>query len=161
MTNTIEDLATRLLAVEDRLAIIELEGAYARAFDCRDGQAWSSLFVEDGIYQARDATPTHGNFVQGREALADFCTNAPFDGIHLLHLPQVTIDGDVATARIHLEFVGRFHAAGEPTMRMVGYYDVRYARMKSGWRIAHRITSTMSRVDTVAHPYPQGTGFDA
>lgn len=160
MSDTIESLAARLLAVEDRLALIDLEGAYARAFDRRDGAAWASLFVPDGIYQARGATPEKGNFVRGQAALAEFCTNAPFDGVHLLHLPQLSIDGDTATARIHLEFVGLFHAPGNPSVRMVGYYDVRYARVGEAWRIVHRVTSTMTRVDTVAHPYPQGTGFD-
>lgn len=161
MTDTIESLAARLQAVEDRLAIIELEGAYARTFDSRNGAAWAALFVPDGIYQARGATPEKGNFVQGHDALAEFCTNAPFDGIHYLHLPQLTVDGDTAQARIHLEFVGLFHTAGNPSVRMVGYYDVRYARTAEGWRIVHRITSTMTRVDTAAHAYPAGTGFDA
>jgi hypothetical protein len=160
MTELIEEFAGRLRAVEDRLAIIELEGAYARAFDRRDGAAWAALFVPDGIYQARGATAEKGNFVRGHAALADFCANAPFDGIHLLHLPQITLDGDTASARIHLEFVGLFHAAGNPSVRMVGYYDVRYARVDGVWRIVHRVTSTMTRVDTVGHPYPQGTGLD-
>jgi hypothetical protein len=161
MDTSIEAIAARLLAVEDRLAIIELEGAYARAFDSRDGAAWAALFVPDGIYQARGATPEKGNFVRGHDALADFCANAPFDGIHLMHVPQVRIDGDTAQSRIHLEFVGLFHAPGNPSVRMVGYYDVRYARVDGVWRIVHRVTSTMTRVDTVGHPYPQGTGFDA
>lgn len=154
-----DELLRRVLALEDRLALIELEAAYARAFDARDGAAWAALFVPEGIYQARGATPEKGNHVAGHDALADFCTNAPFDGIHLMHLPQLTIDGDVAAARIHLEFLGAFHAPGNPTVRMTGYYDVRYARTDAGWRIVHRVTSTMRREDQVFHAYPPGDGF--
>lgn len=155
-----DDLLERLAAVEDRLAIIELEGAYARTFDSRSGDDWAALFTADGIYQARGATPERGNYVAGRDALAAFCDNAPFDGIHLMHLPQCTFDGDTARSRIHLEFVASFHAAGNPTVRMVGYYDVRYVRIEGAWRIAHRITSTMSRSEATWHTYPAGTGFD-
>jgi uncharacterized protein (TIGR02246 family) len=155
-----DDLAARLAAVEDRLAIIDLEAAYARAFDSRDGKAWAALFTPDGVYQARGASPSQGNYVTGRADLAEFCTKAPFDGIHLLHLPQVSLDGDTASSRLHLEFVASFHADGSPSTRMVGYYDVRYVRCDGRWLIEHRVTTTMAREDRVVHPYPEGTGFD-
>jgi hypothetical protein len=117
------------------------------------------LFVEDGVYQARGATPEKGNYVAGRAALAEYCSTAPYDGLHMMHLPQLTIDGDTAAARIHLEVFGAFHAPGNPTVRMTGYYDVRYARVDGRWRIVRRITSTMVRDDRVAHVYPVGDGF--
>ena len=156
----IDDVMARLVVVEDRLAIIELEASYARAFDCRSGEEWASLFTPDGVYQARGATAERGNYVAGREALAAFCSDAPFDGIHLMHLPQCTFDGDQARSRIHLEFVAAFRAEGGPTVRMVGYYDVRYVKLDGVWRIAHRITTTMHRTDTKAGRYPSGTAFD-
>jgi hypothetical protein len=155
-----DDVRSRLAAVEDRLAIIELEAAYARAFDSRSGEEWAALFTPDGIYQARGATAERGNYVEGRDALAAFCSEAPFDGIHLMHLPQCTFDGDEARSRIHLEFVAAFHGDGNPTVRMVGYYDVRYVKVDEVWRIAHRVTTTMHRTDTNAGRYPPGTAFD-
>ena len=156
----ISDVAERLAAVEDRLAIIELEAAYARSFDSRAGDEWAALFTPDGIYQARGATPERGNYVAGRDALASFCSAAPFDGIHLMHLPQCTFDGHRACSRIHLEFVATFHAEGNPTVRMVGYYDVRYVKADGIWRTAHHITTTMHRTDVKAGAYPPGTAFD-
>lgn len=153
------ELAARLAAVEDRLAIIELEALYASSFDSRDGAAWATLFTTDGIYQARGATPAAGNFVQGRDALARFCAEAPFDGMHLMHLPHINFDGDRATSRIHLEFVAAFRAVGAPTLRMTGFYDVSYVRSASRWLIARRVTTTMFRQDNVAHHYPQTSGL--
>jgi ketosteroid isomerase-like protein len=154
-------MAARLAAVEDRLAIIELEASYARRFDARDGDAWAALFTEDGVYQARGATLEGGGLhVRGRDALMAFCSNAPFDGIHLLHLPQVTFDGDTARSRMHLEFVGRFHSSGSPTVRVVGYYDVSYVRCADGWSIARRVTTTFSRHDTSTSRYAPGNGLD-
>ena len=153
METDIETLAGRLRAVEDRLAIIELEAAYARAFDSRDGQAWAALFTADGIYQARGKVPGEPGAPQGREALAAYCSEAPFDGIHLPHLPQTSIDGDEARGRVHLEFLGRFHADGQ-TIRMIGYYDVLYRRVEGCWLIAHRVTTTFAADNRSFGGYP-------
>ena len=158
---TDEDLLRRVAALEDRLALFELEASYARTFDSRDGEAWAALFVADGIYQARGASAAQGNVVRGHAALAAYCSTAPFDGLHMMHLPSFHIDGDDASSRIHLEFLGGFHAPGNPTVRMSGYYDVRYRRVDGAWRIVHRVTSTMAREDRSQLAYPEGTGFDA
>lgn len=145
----------RLQAIEDRLALLELEGAYARTFDSRDGDAWAALFTEDGVYQARGLTPGDRGAPKGRTALADWCTNAPYDGLHLMHVPQLNIDGDDASARVHLEFRGTFHREGNPTVSMSGYYDVRYRRVDGRWLIAHRITTTLRTDDDHVAPYPK------
>lgn len=156
MTRSIEQ---RLQAVEDRLEIIELEAAYARSFDERDGATWSGLFTQDGIYQSRpvgDAPPV--TFVQGRPALHAFCTDAPFSGIHFLHLPQLVLAGDEATARIHLEFHGDFAGdAGAPRLAMRGFYDVSYRREDGRWLIAHRVTTAFSRTQNTVLGYPAVT----
>lgn len=152
----------RLQAVETRLAIIELEGAYARAFDDHDGDTWSSLFTEDGIYQARileDARP--GSYVRGRSNLRDYCNQAPYNGIHYMHLPQITIDGQTATSRIHLEFYGSFPGSGALRLKMAGYYDVSYAQVDGEWRIARRVTTTFSQEGTEFFGYVPGNGLDS
>jgi hypothetical protein len=115
----------------------------------------------DGVYQARGATPEQGQYVQGHDALAAFCTDATFDGIHLLHLPSITLAGDRATSRIHLEFIGWWQGNGTPVTRLVGYYDVQYVRVDGAWRIEHRVTSAMARENRTSWPYPQGTGLGA
>lgn len=152
---TPDDVAVRLAAVEDRLAIIELEATYARLFDARQGEAWAALFTPEGLYQARDATPEGGgSYVQGRENLARFCCDAPFDGIHFLHLPQISVDGDSAVSRVHLEFVCAFLDREAPTIRMVGYYDVSYERVDGRWLIARRVTTTFSQQNSTTFGYP-------
>lgn len=154
----------RLQEIEDRLELLELEGRYARTFDSRDGEAWAALFTDDGVYQARGAAPGSPARPTGRAQLAAYCSNAPYDGLHLMHMPQLTIDGDDALARVHLEFRGTFHAVDadgqHPTVSMSGYYDVRYRRVDGEWRIAHRITTTLRKDDDVVGPYPTGTAFD-
>ncbi|MCB0997609.1 MAG: nuclear transport factor 2 family protein [Acidimicrobiales bacterium] len=155
---TIEE---RLQAVEDRLAIIELEAQYAASFDARDGEAWARLFTEDGIYQPRQTAGAPSvSVVQGRAALRDYCASAPYSGVHFLHLPQVTFDGDTARARIHLEFFGVFEAPGNPFLRMAGYYDVAYRRTPEGWRIERKVTTTFARDQVSAFGYLPGSGLD-
>ena len=99
--------------------------------------------------------------MKGANALAAFCSGAPFDGIHLTHLPQCSFEGDEARSRIHLEFVAAFRAEDHLTVRMVGDYDVRYRKVDGVWCIAYRITTTMQRTDTKAGVYPAGTAFDS
>jgi hypothetical protein len=153
MTRSIDQ---RVQALEDRLAIIELEATYARSFDERDGSTWSGLFTEDGVYQSRpvgEAQPL--TFVQGRPALHSFCTDAPFAGIHFLHLPQLVLTDDQATARIHLEFHGDFVGdAGAPRLSMRGFYDVSYRREDGRWLIAHRMTTAFARTQEAVLGYP-------
>ena len=42
------------------------------------------------------------------------CSGAPFDGIHLLNLPDVSVDGDSATSRVHFQFLGAYRARSVP-----------------------------------------------
>ncbi|WP_186629747.1 nuclear transport factor 2 family protein [Rhodococcus sp. BP22] len=151
-----QDIEQRVEALEARLNIIELEATYARSFDEHDGERWSSLFTADGIYQSRpvgDEAPV--TFVQGTTALNEYCSGVPFEGIHMLHLPQLAIDGDRATARIHLDFHGSWrNSADAPRLTMHGYYDVAYRRVDGHWRIAHRVTTAFSREFRTVLGYP-------
>ncbi|GAA4487991.1 nuclear transport factor 2 family protein [Microbacterium panaciterrae] len=153
----IPSIEQRLQATEDRLAIIDLEATYARSFDEHDGATWSSLFTDDGIYQSRpvgDEPPA--TFIQGAIELERYCREAPFDGIHLLHLPQLRLDGDSASARIHLQFHGSWSQdLDAPRLAMQGYYDVAYRRLEGRWRIAHRVTTAFAREQRTTLGYPR------
>lgn len=154
-----DDIERRLRLLEDRLEIMELEALYARSFDEHDGRTWSGLFTADGIYQSRpvDGAPPV-TFVQGTDALEDYCTLAAFDGIHFLHLPQLTVTDDAATARIHLEFSGSWgQDPGSPRLSMQGFYDVDYRRVEGRWRIARRVTTAFSREQRTVLGYPGAT----
>ncbi|WFR73589.1 nuclear transport factor 2 family protein [Prescottella defluvii] len=137
-TGSVEE---RLAAVEDTLAILQLEGAYAPAWDSGDADAWAGLFTEDGVFELAQVGGVPGATIRGRDALHRFCVEftAHTSGIHLLNTPSIVVDGDEATARIHFEF--RSGATGEAETRhahVAGRYTVRYRRTSDGWRIAHR-----------------------
>lgn len=159
----IDDLVRRLAAAEDRLAIAELEAAYAASFDGREGARWASLFTEDGSYESRggpapgDVPPT---LVRGTAALAAFCDEAAFSGIHLLCAPELRIDGDRATARVHFTFYSLTEEPATPaSSTVVGYYDVAYRRCSDGWRIERRVTTPFARRREWTGGYRPGSGL--
>ncbi len=156
------DAADRMRALEDRLELIELEGAYGPRFDARDGLGWAELFTEDGIYQSRGAKPGADNvtsfFAQGRAALASFCFDATYVGIHLIHVPQITLAGDTAVGRVHFEFIG--DDDNGPRSRVVGFYDVDYRRVGGRWLFARRVTTLFSRDDSRVRGYARTSALE-
>lgn len=161
----IADLNLRLRAVEDRLEICQIEGAYSSAYDGAKGEEWAALFTEDGIYQGRQLEGmSELNFVQGRKALAEFCNSSPVSCIHYLNVPDITIAGDDATGRINFTFrafgVDRFGRVNATEAQ--GYYDVAYKRTAQGWRIRRRFTVYFERGQSTAYGYePSAAPFGA
>jgi hypothetical protein len=146
--------------VADRVEIGELEASYCRLFDERDGEGWARLFTEDGRYRSRGAGPdvARGVYAAGREELARFCREAPFTGIHLLHLLQLDVGHDTAIGRLHFEHVGAFDGR-EGLSRSVGSYDVRYERVDGAWLFADKVTTVFCMDGAIVDGYPP-SAFD-
>lgn len=142
------ELETRIALIEDRLAIMQLEGAYSTTYDSGDGAGWASLFTDDGIYETRGLPGIpEGNFVQGTAALQRFTETNPVRGIHYICVPDLRLDGDDATARVNFQFKAvRTDEHGHAFVTEVGgYYDVAYRRTPGGWRIRRRYTVYFER----------------
>lgn len=171
-------LESRVRAVEDRLALMDLEGLYGRLYDSRDAEAWASLFVEDGVYEGRRlAGMPAQNAVRGRRNLAEFCATEPLNGMHTMHMPHLVIEGDRATGRVHFTFdASGTDPHGRRNYRsVVGYYDIAYVRVDEGWRIRRRVTTYLQRhqgtlydyeaipadLDDLSHLAADGSGTDA
>jgi hypothetical protein len=141
-------LEDRLRELEDRLAILQIEGAYSSTYDGGRGRDWAALFTEDGIYQGRRLDGmAEQNFVQGREALASFCDSNRIRCIHYLSVPELSIAGAEATGRVNFTFRGfGVDAYGRVNVTEAeGYYDVAYRRTAEGWRIRRRFTVYFER----------------
>lgn len=151
-----EELSARVGQIEDRTALLNLEGLYARLYDSREAQAWASLFTEDGIYQGRRlANMPEQNFVRGRDALAQFCESEPASGIHSMHVPELVVRDTDAIGRIHFNFTGSYTDGDSRhhSRSVTGYYDVRYVRSDSAWLIARRVTTYLESVQRIVYPY--------
>lgn len=149
-------LEARILRLEDRIELSDLEGRYARTWDSGDAPGWAAVFTEDGEWEAREAgTQAVANLVRGREALEAFCRRCAsyVTGLHYLHLNEVEIAGDEARALVYFDFRGTIRPPGSvpETLHQVvsGYYDVAYVRTGDGWRMRRRLEQPTS-VSTTA-----------
>lgn len=142
--------------LQDRLALLDREGEYARRYDSQDGKAWAALFVEDGVYQGRRlAGMPPQNVVRGRAALEAFCASQKMSGMHTMHVPHIELDGGAARVRVHFHF----EASGTDEYRRVhtrtaaGFYDVAYVKHDGTWLIERRVTTYLSLEQKTHYPY--------
>ncbi|MFC7446420.1 nuclear transport factor 2 family protein [Rhodococcus daqingensis] len=141
-------LEERLGAVEDTLAILRLEGAYAPSWDAGDGPAWAELFCEDGVFEVVAVGDAPALTIRGHSELSRFCTEftAHTTGIHLLSPPSITLDGDTASARVHFEFRSGSRSESQTLhAHVAGHYTVEYRRTADGWRIGRRREQAVRR----------------
>jgi hypothetical protein len=139
----------RLELAEARLELYDLEGRYARTWDTADAEAWAALFTEDGVFEAAAVGGEPGRAIRGHDELEALCRHytGSVTGLHLLHLPELTVDGDRATSRLHFDFRSVRRSSPDATglAEVSGYYDTTYARGPSGWRILYRFEKAVAR----------------
>jgi uncharacterized protein (TIGR02246 family) len=145
------DLHARIDELEARLAIIDLEGTYARTWDTADAAGWAGCFTPDGAFVLLAVGSRPEKRIAGHDALAAFCraVNEVHTGLHLMHLPQLRVDGDRATGRVHFEFKSVVRADPKVTTHHVtlGWYDVAYVRTPDGWRMHERLEQGVASED--------------
>ncbi len=67
------DTERRLRAIEDRLALLDLEASYAVAWDFGRAQAWAEVFTGDGSFEMLATANTPHLRVCGHAELRGFC----------------------------------------------------------------------------------------
>ena len=118
---------------EDWLAICNLKAAYCRLLDTKDWDGWGQLFTEDFEL---DVTGSGGQLVRGRDAVVASVRSAieTAKTAHQVHFPEITIDGDEATAIWPMQ--DRVVWDESRALTGYGHYHERYVRTAEGWRIA-------------------------
>jgi ketosteroid isomerase-like protein len=152
--NTIE---SRLRAVEDRLAILDLEADYAYAWDLGTARQWAEVFTGDGVFEMLPAGNLPSTRVAGHVALEAFCDQIrrQWAGLHYMHPPRLRMAGDTADSVIFFEF--RHAMRTDVHLRQgvtAGYYRTRYVRGDTGWKIRERIEQAIG--EELSHFYPVG-----
>ena len=119
----------------DWLAIANLKAAYCRLLDTKDWEGWGQLFTEDFL---QDVSPSGGGVFHGREAAVAATRSAieTAKTAHQVHFPEITIDGDQATAIWSLQ--DRLIWDDGRSLTAYGHYHERYVRTADGWRIAEQ-----------------------
>jgi len=133
---------------DDAAEISSLEGEYARAWDAADSDGWAGVFTEDGVFEVPGVGGRELARLEGRAALRQLCEryNTKYEGLHLMHVPRLTVNGDDAVGRLHFEFTASSRPGVTPSVRLQnnGYYDVTYRRVDGRWLMALRVETTVS-----------------
>jgi hypothetical protein len=125
----------------DEQAIIALTIGYCWALDSRQFADLREVFLTDGVarYAGRDA--------EGVDAIMARCSAAlsPLDeSQHMVANHQVHVDGDRATSRCYFQAQHtRRGLEGGENFIIAGRYEDECIRTPEGWRIKHRVLTTM------------------
>lgn len=111
----------------------QLKYRYLRTLDTKQWEEFAACFLPE-------ATADYNGLEFGdRAALVDYMRTNLGEGLitlHQVHHPEISIDGDVATARWYLQdkvLVPAFSFMLEGA----AFYEDRYQRTPEGWRVAH------------------------
>jgi uncharacterized protein (TIGR02246 family) len=139
MAADVEELRSRISALEDREEIRRLIQEYRRTLDERDLHSFSLLFAENGTWTGGLGEATGPEAIQRmlEESLDD---NPPAPGPTLFHLntdPAITVEGERATAFTFWVHVRRAEddTPGIPTL---GYYNDLLTKERGRWRFLRR-----------------------
>jgi uncharacterized protein (TIGR02246 family) len=133
---TAELLAKRVQRLEDLGAIHQLFVDYGRHLDAGDIEAYASLFADDGEVLLGPL-----GRARGRAAIKELMTRAlagpKGSSFHIISSPQVSLDGDFATATVMWSVIART-AEGGAALTMVGRHVDELRRERDGWRFVRR-----------------------
>lgn len=119
----------------DRLAIFELKARYCRLLDTKQWGAWAELFTEDYVLDVSEAGG--GAPIHGRDAAMASVFGSIGQAVtaHQVHIPEININGDEATAVFPMQDRVIF-GADKPSITGYGHYHDRLVRRAGEWKIA-------------------------
>ena len=139
MAANLEELESRISALEDREEIRRLIQEYRRTLDERDLYSYSLLFAENGTWTGGLGEATGPEAIR-RMLEESLDANPPAPGPTLFHLnsdPAITVEGERATAFtfwVHVRRTGE-DTPGIPTL---GYYTDLGTTEGGRWRFLRR-----------------------
>ncbi len=123
--------------VEDRLAIRELIATYANAVTRNDGETWSSLWAEDGVWSI-PVIPGMER-IEGRDAIYALWKEAmkgyPFQ-VMIAQPGETVIDGDTARGITYNQEINTDTSG--VTQRWAGEYVDEYVKRNGRWLFKSR-----------------------
>lgn len=129
-------------ALMDRAAIIDLTVAYGAALDERDWDGVAAVFLPDAtaVYTDREHSSAEEIVTRCREGLGR-CDASH----HMITNQLVQLDGDQATCRstFQAQHIRTPEAGGN--FIIAGTYEDDLVRTPDGWRISHRVLTSVWR----------------
>ena len=121
-----------MIAIEDRLAILDLCARYNYSIDTGASAAWADTFTVDGVF---DGPAGHA---QGRDALVAFCDQLARDYPGAMHFTDNHLfeqDGDLVRHRCFLSF--QVPVEDRTDIWLLGYED-EITKVDGEWRFRVR-----------------------
>jgi uncharacterized protein (TIGR02246 family) len=159
----VTDLASRLVGLEDRLALLEDERAVARVVaaygplvDSGDAEGVAALWETDGVYDVDELLMT------GRGEIAAMVRSAAHQGwiaggcAHVVGPPHVTVTGDDAVAVCYSLMV--VHEDGGFVLRRATANVWRLGRSPAGWVVTNRTNRVLDGRDEAPALLAAGLG---
>jgi ketosteroid isomerase-like protein len=122
---------------DDRLAITNQLGRFARILDTRDWSAVSDVFADNVAFDYGDGHEQSG--IEAMRAQFSRFLNVCGPSQHLIGSVMIELDGNVATSRSYVQ--ARHQGSGHKADRFLdtnGEYIDRWVREARGWRIVRR-----------------------
>jgi ketosteroid isomerase-like protein len=141
---TIELLAAKVRALEDKVEIMQLVAQYGPAVDSGSGEAAAALWTEDGLF---DAVPQRR--MRGWEEIVGMVHGAGHQSLirhgcgHVLTVPHIVVDGDHATGRSYALNIRWDADADRFWVARVSANTWRWVRTPDGWRVIERINANL------------------
>jgi ketosteroid isomerase-like protein len=144
------DVIRRLRALEDHVEITQLVAQYGPAVDSGSAAAAAALWTEDGTFDAVGALEMRGHDQIACMVRSDGHQGLILDGCgHVLTVPHVEVDGDVAHGRSYALNI-RWDAEAERFwVARVSANSWTWVRTPDGWRISDRVNANLD--GTAAH----------
>ena len=134
--------------MKEFLAICQAKARYCRTLDTKDWDGFRDVFTAD--YELDVSDGTHLPVIKGRDAALAQVRGSIETArtAHQVHLPEITIDGDVAHAIFPMQ--DRVTWGPErPSLTGYGHYHERWVKQDGRWRIA---ALKLTRLQMDFHP---------
>ncbi|HEX7323168.1 MAG TPA: nuclear transport factor 2 family protein [Mycobacterium sp.] len=130
-----------LAEMSDHYHIQQLLVDYSTAIDLRRFDDLDQIFTADAYIDYRAMGGIDGHYPQVKAWLAEVLPNF-LSYAHMLGLPAIRVDGDVAAARTFCfnPMVFASQNPEKPTTMLLGlWYDDEFVRTGDGWRMSRRV----------------------
>jgi SnoaL-like domain len=139
--SALEDDVRRLRDIQE---ITQLKARCCRLIDTKDWDGYGELLVED--FRLTSDAGTRNSRAEVLALLAGSLAHATT--VHHVHMPEITVSGDTATAIWAMNDYVAFPSEGSPfVIRGYGHYHEEYVRTGEGWRVKSSVLERL-RVDT-------------
>jgi hypothetical protein len=145
-----QELAARVVALEDERAITRTLCRYSHAIDYGLEEEWVDCFTEDGVFEVRLRDGELYALCQGQADLLAFAQGhtRPPTGYHkhFVGVPLIEVRGDQARADSYFARMDMTADKLATYVRAMGRYRDDLVRSEDGvWRIRKRFTEIQSR----------------